>query len=317
MLRKIVMGLIAVSLLLPAAALSAQDSAHTTVTCTSAESDDTVGLKSVELESSGVKRSYLLYVPPSHDPETPTPLVLSFHGRSSNALQQSILSNWNLLADQEGFIVAYPNALGNPTQWDTDIPTARRPNEDLIFVSELIDALSGQFCIDPERIYVNGMSNGGGMSNLLACALSDRIAAMGGVAGAYIGTEDQCNPPRPVPVIAFHGTADTIVTYAGGPSEAFDYPFPSVPGWAADWAAHNDCDAEPIDLPESGDVSGIQYTDCNEDADVIFYTIDEGGHTWPGGFPLPEAITGKTSNDINATTTIWEFFVAHPMLTTK
>jgi polyhydroxybutyrate depolymerase len=313
MLRKIILSLVAVSLLLSTVSLSAQDSAQTPMTCASAQSTEKSGLKAVVLESSGVKRNYLLYVPPSFDPDTPTPLILSFHGRSSNALQQSVLSNWDLLADKEGFLVAYPNALGNPTQWDTSLPTSRRPNEDLIFVSDLIDALSSQFCIDPARIYVNGMSNGGGMSNLLACALSDRIAAMGGVSGAYIGTEGQCNPPRPMPVIAFHGTADNIVTYEGGPSEAFDYPFPSVPGWAADWAAHNGCAAEPIDLPAEGDVSGIQYTECDENADVIFYTIDGGGHTWPGGFPLPEAITGKTSTDINATNTIWEFFVAHPM----
>jgi len=316
MLRKIAMSMLCLMAFAPSLSLSAQDTAQS-VTCDSAQPADTAGLNNFRLESSGAKRDYLLYVPASYESGTPTPLILSFHGRSSNGLQQSLLSEWNLLADKEGFIVAYPTALGSPTQWQTMIPTRRRPNEDLIFVTDLIDTLSSQFCIDPTRIYVNGMSNGGGMSNLLACALSDRIAAMGGVAGAYIGTERRCNPPRPVPVMAFHGTADTVVTYAGGPSESFDYDFPSVPGWAADWAAHNGCDATPIDLPAEGDVSGIHYTNCDENADVIFYTIDEGGHTWPGGFPLPESLLGKTSKDIKATEVLWDFFVAHPFPTAK
>jgi polyhydroxybutyrate depolymerase len=313
MQKKVMMMLVCLMMLFASSALGAQD---TSATCDPAAAAKT-GMSSVQLESSEVTRNYLLYVPPSYDPATPTPLILSFHGRSSNALQQSVLSEWQPIADENGFIVVYPNALGRPSQWNTIPPTRRRPNEDLIFITDLIDSLSTQFCLDPARIFVNGMSNGGGMSNFLACTLSDRIAAMGGVSGAYIGTEGRCDPPRPVPVIAFHGTADTVVTYAGGPSESFDYNFPSVPGWAADWAAHNGCDDTPIDIPATGDVSGIQYTNCDDNADVIFYTIDGGGHTWAGGFPLPESIVGKTSTDIEATATMWDFFVQHPMPAAK
>jgi len=296
-------------MLLMPAALLAQDAS---ATCNPARPAAKTGVSILQLDSSGVKRDYLLYVPDSYDPTALTPLVLSFHGRSSNGFEQSVLSQWQQIADKEGFIVAYPTALGTPTQWDTTIPVRRKvTNTDLVFVNDLIDTLSEQFCIDAARIYANGMSNGGGMSNYLACALSDRIAAIGGVSGAYIGTERRCDPTRPVPVIAFHGTADNVVTYDGGPSEAFDYPFPSVPDWAADWAERNGCDSTPDEIPATGDVSGVHYINCDDNADVIFYTIDGGGHTWPGSFPLPRF--GKTSQDIDATATMWDFFVAHPM----
>ncbi len=314
MLRKLMLFALFLMICLPTLSLLAQDSTSIPA-CPTAPAPDVIGAHNLTLESSGVKRDYILYVPVSYDPTTPTALVMSFHGRTSNPFQQTVVSGWNLLAEQQGVIVAYPAGLGTPSQWNTQIPTRRRPNEDVIFVNDLIDTLSKQFCIDPTRVYANGLSNGGGISNLLACVLSDRIAAIGGVAGAYIGTERRCNPDRPVPVIAFHGTADTVVSYAGGPSKSFDYNFPSVPGWAADWATHNGCDARSLEIPATGDVSGVHYTHCDEGADVIFYTIDGGGHTWPGGFPIPAF--GKTSTDINATATVWAFFAAHPLPTKK
>lgn len=92
------------------------------------------------------------------------------------------------------------------------------------------------------RIYVNGMSNGGGMSDLLACKLSDRIAAFGGVAGAYAYPRENCHPSHPMPVIAFHGVDDQIVNYQGGDSSRDErYDFPAVEDWAAGWAAQNSC----------------------------------------------------------------------------
>src|SRR5687768_9869668 len=139
MLRKIMMlGLLA--FFLPSLALLAQDNGHA-ATCETDQQAYAEGLHSYQLESSNVERNYLLYVPETYDPGTPTPLILSLHGRSSNALQQTVLSEWNLLADEEGFIVVYPNALGTPTQWNTTIPTATRPNEDLIFITDLLDTL--------------------------------------------------------------------------------------------------------------------------------------------------------------------------------
>jgi polyhydroxybutyrate depolymerase len=119
-------------------------------------------------------------------------------------------------------------------------------------------------------------------------------------------------PRTPVPAILFHGTADPIVPFGGGPSKAFDIPFPVITEWVETLAERNHCKNTAIDLPPQDDVSGIHYHGCENNADVLFYTIKEGGHSWPGGDPLPEFIVGETSQTINATALMWEFFSSHP-----
>src|SRR6185436_18970196 len=129
--------------------------------------------------SSGVERTYLLHVPARYDPARPTALVLSFHGAGLWGVAQRDLSLWDEVADDEGFIVAYPSGLGGRglRVWHGD--AGNRNARDNRFVSDLIDTLRARFNIDPTRIYANGLSNGGGMSFGLSCALSDRIAAVG------------------------------------------------------------------------------------------------------------------------------------------
>ncbi|MBN2149668.1 MAG: hypothetical protein JW726_19930 [Anaerolineales bacterium] len=262
------------------------------------------------LESSGEKREYLLYVPESYDPATPTPLVISIHGFAEWPAHQRDISHWNDLADKQGFIVVYPSGTSFPKRWRTNVgaEAGNDAAKEVQFISDLIDQLQQEYTIDPNRIYANGLSNGGGMSALLGCQLAERIAAVGSVAGAYLFAMESCNPSRPVPLIAFHGTADPIVPYTGGPSSAFELPFPVVTEWMAAWAQGNGCSLDPVALPGNGDVGGVQYTQCDEDAAVIFYTIQGGGHTWPGGEPLPRWITGETTQDIDATEVMWEFF---------
>ena len=265
--------------------------------------------------SSGEERKYLLYVPSTYDPEKPTPLVISMHGFADWPAHHMKMTHWNDLAEEKGFIVVYPMGSGFPLRWRTNAQT-REPGgmqKDVAFISDLIDVLSSKYNIDPQRIYANGMSNGGGMSFTLGCMLADRIAAIGGVAGAYTLPWSECDPVRPVPVVAFHGDADKIVPYSGSKSRRNYQAFPPVVSWAADWAAHNVCVDKPVDLPGSGDVSGIQYSPCYQDADVVLYTIHGGGHTWPGGEPLPKRITGHTTQDIDATQEMWDFFERHPL----
>jgi polyhydroxybutyrate depolymerase len=111
--------------------------------------------------------------------------------------------------------------------------------------------------------------------------------------------------------MVFHGTADPIVPYEGGEFDRSDVPFPYIPDWVATLAQRNECDDDPLEIPASGEASGVRYTNCA--ADVTFYTIAGGGHTWPGGKPIPEWIAGHTSQDIDATRTLWGFFLAHPL----
>lgn len=264
--------------------------------------------------SLGEKRTYLLHVPDSYDPQTPTPLVISIHGFAEWPAHQAQISRWNELADSQGFIVVYPSGTSFPKRWRTTglTSTPGDPQLDVQFISDLIDELERNFNIDPLRIYTNGLSNGGGMSYLLACKMADRIAAIGSVAGAYTYPVDQCSPNRPVPLIAFHGTADPVVPYQGGPSRSFEIPFPEVPDWMQAWADRNQC-RETVEIPREGEVSGVQYDDCSQNAEVDFYTIHGGGHAWPGGEPIPAWIVGYTSQQIDATRLMWDFFKQHPL----
>ena len=261
------------------------------------------------LVSAGEERRYLLYVPESYDPSVPTPLVITLHGLIQWPANQAAVSRWNNLADQYGFIVVYPAGMGFPMHWRTwDTPGATK---DATFISDLIDKLSTEYNIDPTRIYANGLSNGGGMSFVLSCKLSERIAAFGSVAGAYTLPWEQCNPSRPLPAILFHGTADPIVPYQDGHFGPTGLLFPAIPDWMGELARRNGCDAIPQVLPASGDVSGVEYANC--DGEVVFYTIAGGGHSWPGGGYLPRFIVGETTKDIDATRTMWEFFQQHQL----
>jgi polyhydroxybutyrate depolymerase len=265
------------------------------------------------LISSGEKRSYLLHVPESYDPSTPVPLVISIHGFAEWPAHQMGISHWNDLADEYGFLVVYPSGTDFPKRWRTTRFDPGDPLIDVVFISDLIDALSAEYNIDPDRIYANGLSNGGGMSYVLSCELSERIAAFGSVAGAYTYPLEDCDPSRPVPAILFHGTADPVVPYQGGPSRSFDIPFPVIRDWVEALAEAHGCGRDPAMLPVIGAVSGVRFEGCRDDAEVVFYSIAGGGHTWPGGDPLPEFITGPTNMDIDATRLMWEFFEAHPL----
>ncbi len=263
---------------------------------------------------SGKRRRYLIYVPACYDPAKPTPLVFNIHGLAQWPANQKHVSQWNDLANEEGFIVVYPMGTQIPLHWNSHVPVERsiRSQQEVAFFAAMIEKISKQYNIDPDRIFASGLSNGGGMAFMLSCTLSDRIAAIGTVAGAFTYPWEACNKQRPMPLIAFHGLADKIVPYYGGYAKRIQQPLPPVPDWIAEFAKRNGC-TEVIPLPGRGEVSGVQYTQCDHRADVIFYTIKEGGHSWPGGNPLPEFIVGRTSQDIDATRVMWEFFKEHPL----
>ncbi|MDQ6690513.1 MAG: hypothetical protein M3Z18_08390 [Gemmatimonadota bacterium] len=270
--------------------------------------------------SSGQEREYLLYVPRSYDRAKPTALVISMHAAALWPATQREASHWNEVADENGFIVVYPSGTTLSGSGTGVLPFRiwlLRPEVDasanVRFISELIDRLEAAYNIDPRRIYANGFSNGGAMAFALSCRLSHRIAAVGTVSAA----QDQrpwswCADSRAMPLINFHGTAD-LVPYNGGKVWASPRPFPSVPTWTANWAQRNRCAPNPVASVVAADVTRLEYTNCADDAAVVLYTIQKGGHSWPGGKPMPEWIVGPTSRSIDATRQMWAFFREHPL----
>jgi polyhydroxybutyrate depolymerase len=262
--------------------------------------------------SSGERREYQLYVPRSYDRSRPVPLVISMHGAGGWPVQQMELTAWNRLADREGFIVVYPSALvgEGPAVWH--VGAGPRLTRDVRFIAALIDKLEASYNIDPARIYADGFSNGGGMAFVLSCTLADRIAAVGMVGSAQTMPWSACAERRAVPMMVIHGTADHIALYEGGTSWLVSH-LPPIPRWTATWARRNQCEPKPVESSVAADVVRREYVHCADDASVVLLTIREGGHTWPGGRPLPEWFVGPTSRSIDATRELWTFFSAHPL----
>lgn len=266
--------------------------------------------------SSGEQRGYLLHVPTSYDRAKPASLVISMHGAAVGPRQQMQMSGWNRLSDAEGFIVAYPAGTTNngPRIWRVEWGGGLA--RDVRFISALIDTLEATYNIDPARIYANGLSNGGGMTFALSCTLRGRIAAFGMVGAAQTLPFSWCPDRGPAPVIAFNGTADPMIPYKGGVSLVSPRAFPDVVTWTRNWARRNGCSDTPVDSTVAATVARLEFVDCAGDAGVVLYTIKGGGHTWPGGEPLPEWGVGPTSTAIDATRVMWAFFQAHPLRAT-
>jgi polyhydroxybutyrate depolymerase len=266
------------------------------------------------LVSSGETREYLLHVPTNHDRSKPTALVISMHGGALWPATHMETSEWSRVADREGFIVVYPSGRGLSRQKVWQAGQGASISKDVIFIRDLIDALGAEYNIDPARIYADGLSNGGGMAFLLACALSDRIAAVGMVAPAVFLPWERCAGARPVPMIVFHGTADRFTPYHGGASwVARNHVFPDIGSWTVTWAARNRCGAKATETVVAADVTRTAYGQCEQGASVELYSIHHGGHTWPGGGPLPEWFVGTTTRSIDASSLMWKFFQAHSM----
>lgn len=264
------------------------------------------------LVSSGEEREYILYVPKSYDPTTPAPLVISLHGGAVWPAAQRDVSRWNTAADHHGVIVVYPLARGITPAWQMRVREPGMPR-DVRFIADLIDTIAAAYNIDATRIYADGLSNGAGMAFVLSCALADRIAAVGMVSSALLIPFESCANDHPVPLIAFHGTHDPVAPYDGGTSWVKEGTFPSVSSFVAAWSRRNRCAPNPVESEVAADVSRRSHHSCADHADVVLYTITGGGHTWPGGGPVPEWFMGPTTHSINATEDIWAFFRDHPL----
>jgi polyhydroxybutyrate depolymerase len=268
--------------------------------------------------SSGQRRAYLLHVPATYLPTRPTPLVISLHPAALWPATQAALTHWDRLADRDGFLVVYPAGTGLDGSPGGRLPFRvwlLRPEAvvagNIRFITDLIDTLSARYAIDPRRIYVNGFSNGAAMAFALSCRLSLRIAAVGTASAAQDQPWRWCRDTTPVPLINFHGTAD-LVPYTGGKTWASPLPFPSVPMWTATWAHRNHCATVPVVDTVATDVVRQTYEGCSRNAAVVLYTVQGGGHAWPGGKPLPAWLVGRTTQSVDATELMWDFFRTHP-----
>ena len=234
----------------------------------------------------GVTRTYRLHTPAAFEPGRPAPLVLVLHGAMGNAARVETRYHWNPLADREGFFVVYPQ--GSLDQWNAVLDS--RVDDDVSYLTALLDHLEGSFPIDRTHVYVAGMSNGAAMAYRVGCALSDRVAAIAPVEGSSPG----CQPSQPVSMVVVHGLADQTVTFVGAQRSL------------TAWRGYDGCPADAQVQPE-GPVTHSTWAPCATGTTVELYTVDGGGHEWPGSSP-PLAGHDPPSPDLDATQVIWDFF---------
>ncbi len=288
-------------------------------------------------------RDYKIYIPGSYDKLRPMPVVIVLHGGGGNPWTLNPITCpdgdpqnpkcMDKLAEREGFILVYPSGIENP-----DVEEVRSWNagggrqgyacvsgyacgqgiDDVAYIKALLDNLDQVVNIDKTRVYAAGISNGAAMTHRLACEMAGRITAIAPISyGNQYSAVDSCTPSRSMPVIEFHGTADPFAPYEGG---VVNLPFGlsgkviPIQTTIEDWAARNGCStSSTIELADiSNDdttVTKISFNNCRNNADIVLYRINNGGHTWPDGQQYsPPGLIGNVTRDINANELMWEFF---------
>jgi polyhydroxybutyrate depolymerase len=252
------------------------------------------------LEHDGLERAYTIHVPAGLDPQLGAPLLLNIHGFMSNPVQQEQWTAMNASADPRGWITVYP--AGTDNSWNAGVccgEAASNGVDDVGFLRALVDDVADELCIDRARVHATGMSNGGYMSNRLACEASDVFASIAPVAGA-LGLLD-CAPPRPVAVLAIHGVQDPLVAHQLDEAAV------------AAWVGHDGCDPTPEQVDFEGGSQRI-WSGCDDDVAVEFYSLDPMGHCWPSGLEFYcFDFLGPYSDAIDANATLLDFFDQHPM----
>ncbi|MBO3769793.1 MAG: dienelactone hydrolase family protein [Candidatus Brockarchaeota archaeon] len=260
----------------------------------------------LSINVNGMIRNYWIHVPIGYDDKTPLPLVIVLHWWGGNSKSVEEYTGFSRKADREKFIVIYPQGTGTDPTWNAGFccgQALQNRVNDVEFIRRIVKKTMEDLKIDPKRVYVAGVSNGGMMAHRLGAELSDIFAAIAVVSGS-IGKSSSgrliiANPSKPVSVIIFHGEKDELVPYNGGGS--MGYFFASINETALFWARANNCSQNPvIEISSNRRIVKTTYTGGLNNTEVVLYTITDGGHDiWnSAGIPMTDLI--------------WDFFKKHP-----
>jgi len=259
--------------------------------------DDLSPTEEVSVKLDGVERTYLVYSPNVRDINEPLPVIFSFHSFGSTSKKQVSMTGMSRLAESRQFIIVYPDGLKNKRGkqfWNTQL--FQNSDAEIRFVKYILERLSSTYNIDSNNIFATGISNGGGMANLLAAKMSNTFSAIAPVAGAYYDFE-AFTPSKSVSIMAFHGTRDRVVPYKGRRK------LPNIHDWINFWVKRNGCDSIAKRTDVAREVFVETWGEC--ESEVILYTIKDKGHSWPGS-NMPKRITTK---QIDASKLMLKFFL--------
>lgn len=270
--------------------------------------------RSLTLIEAGKPRTYALYRPASLNRLRPVPLVIMLHGGFGSGRQAENAYRWDEKADQEGFVVAYPDGIGH--SWNAGGtccgPANRDRIDDVAFLTRLIAHLVKAEHIDPRKVYLAGMSNGAAMAYRYGCQGPYPLAALGSVAGTLAFS---CPRPGAIPVMEIHGLADRHVPFEGGQGEKarVDVIWRPVQETLDSFRSANGCDPEPLVRATSKEGARTTTWSCHGLPKVSLITIDGAGHQWPGSVARRALIArllqiDEPSAALDATSTLWDFF---------
>lgn len=264
-----------------------------------------LGDSTLSITSGGMRRTFIVHLPPSYSNNQTLPIVFNYHGYARTAADMATYTNMGALADKENFIVVFPQGEDNPPSWNAGIgafgPTGSA--DDVQFTRDMLGFLEKNYCVDTHRVYATGYSIGGSMAYRVACALSQQIAGLATVEGAFYHAPGGCQPSRPIPVLEIHGQADTLAPYDGDPGRLLA----AVSVFLNVWFTLDKCNSNVSKTVfQQGDVTGIEWPNCADGTVVEHYRISDGGHVWPGAAPRPSL--GFTTHTIDANVVVWNFF---------
>ena len=266
----------------------------------------------------GLQRRYLLHLPPGWTKQSKAPLILMLHGGGGTP-ERTGARNLDQYGDPKGFIIVYPEGLKR--SWNDGRLIQGRTYDDVGFLSAVIDEVVQKYNADPSRVYATGISNGGFMSFALACRLSDKITAIATVAASMgVGAIEECHPKRSIPVMMINGTADPLVKFEGGKVLRREGSEAEPVHKVVEFWRNQDCGTTkpqvklehlPDTDPDDGSNVDVERAQCTG-GEVVNYTVNGGGHTWPGGSQyLPKFIVGTVNHDFSASAAIVDFFSMH------
>lgn len=253
----------------------------------------------------GETRSYDVLRPGSTVGLQPRPLVVDIHGFSSNGDQQRSLSGWQTIAENEAFLVAWPDGLDSSWNGGTCCGTSMANDvDDVGFIRAMVAAISAEANVDPGRIYVTGLSNGGAMSHRLACEAADLFAAAAPMAFPvpYADFAAQCLPGESIPVLTFMGLTDVLVSYAG-----------AAPSFAG-WRDKNGCDSTgaPVETTETYGGSDCAIdTSCTETGVEVGLCSVRGSALAPPFDVFSGHILYVNDDSFDISQRAWEFMRVH------
>jgi len=235
---------------------------------------------SVSFTIDGAPRSALVHAPKDGSGSKPMPLVLALHGYGGFGMEMELTSQLSEASDEHGWLVVYPEGTGTPEAWQDD-PGGLGHQADISFLREVITDVVDGGCGDPKHVIVTGISQGGWLSDMAGCEMTDVVGGVVAVAGRDMGWA--CKPAAPIPFVAVNGVLDQVLPYEGGPVNVAA-PVTQVDGvddWLSARAQSRGCHGQPAESSASAHVRLRVWPGCR--APVSLYRVEDGGHTWPNG----------------------------------